>query len=319
MKTINAKNYVSIFLFILMGAGLLFQGCSDSTSAEHDEEDNIDALITEIRTATQSYHDIETAREAGWNVMMSPCVEHPQEGGMGYHLGRMEFLDGRKNHLEPQVLLYEPTQGGGFEFIGVEYIIPFDIHPANAEPPMILGEHYHQNHQLEIWALHVWTEKENPKGMFFDWNPNVSCQFEVDVMINEVRTVTEPYHNIDNAIADGWDTFMSPCVEHPELGGMGYHVGRMEFLDGRTNHLEPQVLLYEPLEDGSFEFIGVEYIIPFDIHPEDAEPPMILGENYHQNHQLGIWALHVWTEKENPSGMFFDWNPSVSCQYANDQ
>lgn len=300
-----------IMLFLASIAG----SCSSSTSAD-TEEATIDNLISEIRSATQSFHDANNAKDAGWSVVMSPCVEHPSEGGMGYHYGRMEYLDGRINHLEPQVLLYEPTQGGGLEFVGVEYIIPFDILPASEEPPMILGEHYHQNHELGIWALHVWTEKENPKGMFFDWNPNVSCQYEVDVMLNEIRAVTGPYHDIDNAMADGWDNFLSPCVEHPEEGGMGYHLGRMEFFDGRTNHLEPQVLLYEPLEGGGMEFIGVEYIIPFNIHPSDADPPMILGEHYHQNHELDIWALHVWTEKENPKGIFFDWNPHVSCEFA---
>jgi len=306
-----------LLLIAIMFVAATIYSCSDSTSAE--PEDDIDAMISEIRAATQAYQNVEAAKAAGWNVVMSPCVEHPQEGGMGYHYGRMDFLDGRTNHLQPQVLLYEPLEGGSLEFIGVEYIIPFDILPATAEPPMILGQHYHQNQQLGFWALHVWTEKENPMGMFYDWNPNVSCEFEVDVMINEVRAVTSDYHDIENAMADGWNTFMSPCVEHPEEGGMGYHVGRMEFLDGRTSHLEPQVLLYEPLEGGGMEFIGVEYIIPFDVLPADSDPPMTLGQHYHQNHQLGIWALHVWTEKDNPNGMFNDWNPNVSCQFADDE
>lgn len=312
------KSQYSILFYLL--ALVLLISCSDSTSA--DEEDNgedIAALIAEIKTATQTYHDVNAAKSAGWNVVMSPCVAHPEEGGMGYHYGKMEFFDGRINHLEPQVLLYEPLEGGGLEFVGVEYIIPFDVLPASSEPPVILGENYHQNHDLGIWALHVWTEKENPNGMFNDWNPNVSCQYETDVMIREIREVTETYHDLDNAMADGWNTFLSPCVEHPEEGGMGYHVARMEFIDGRINHKEPQILLYEPLEDGGMKFVGVEFIIPFDIHPSDAEPPLILGEHYHQNHQLGIWALHVWTEKENPNGMFYDWNPNVSCQYANDE
>ncbi|MCC5942506.1 MAG: hypothetical protein JJU37_13280, partial [Balneolaceae bacterium] len=225
MKTITTHSYVYILLFTI-STGLLFQGCSDSTSADPEDEENIEAMIAEIRNATQSFHDAEAAKNAGWNVVLSPCVEHPQEGGMGYHYGRMGFFDGRTNHLEPQVLLYEPTEGGGLEFVGVEYIIPFDIVPATATPPMILGEHYHPNHEQGFWALHVWTEKANPKGMFYDWNPNVSCQFEVDVMLNEVRAVTEAYHNIDNAKTDGWDTFISPCVEHPEMGGMGYHLGQ---------------------------------------------------------------------------------------------
>jgi hypothetical protein len=32
-----------------------------------------------------------------------------------------------------------------------------------------------------------------------------------------------------------------------------------------------------------------------------------------QNHTFDVWALHVWVWKHNPSGMFADWNPQVSC------
>lgn len=312
---IRKTDKIITYTYLLVAVMLISVACSSSTSAD---EIDVDVLISEVRNATQAYSDVEAAKSAGWNVVMSPCVAHPTEGGMGYHYGRMEYVDGRVNHLQPQILLYEPLEGGGLGFIGVEYIVPFDILPATSTPPELFGEHFHPNHDLGIWALHVWTEKSNPKGVFSDWNPNVSCQFEVDVMLNEVRAVTNNYHNIENANADGWNTFMSPCVEHPEMGGMGYHVGRMEYLDGRTNHLEPQVLLYEPLEDGSLEFIGVEYIVPFAIHSADSEPPMTLGQHYHQNPALEIWALHVWTEKENPTGIFSDWNPNVSCQYADD-
>lgn len=145
-----------------------------------------------------------------------------------------------------------------------------------------------------------------------------SDENEVDLLIAEVRETTHAYHDIENAIAAGWDTPLSPCVVHPELGGMGYHYARLEFFDGRVNHLEPQVLLYEPLENGTLAFVGVEYIIPFEVLPADAQAPVIFGEEYHLNHELGIWALHVWTEKENPSGLFTDFNPDVSCQFSTD-
>lgn len=85
-----------------------------------------------------------------------------------------------------------------------------------------------------------------------------SDENEVDLLIAEVRETTHAYHDIENAIAAGWDTPLSPCVVHPELGGMGYHYARLEFFDGRVNHLEPQVLLYEPLENGTLAFVGVE-------------------------------------------------------------
>lgn len=151
--------------------------CSDSTSAEEEKEMTTEMLIAEVRDVTESYHSFENAQTTGWEVDLSGCVEHPEEGGMGHHFGNPEFIDGRVNHLEPQVLLYEPLKDGGFEFIGVEYIIPFEILSEDSDPPVLFEQEYHQNHELQLWALHVWTEKENPKGIFYDWNPNVSCQY----------------------------------------------------------------------------------------------------------------------------------------------
>jgi hypothetical protein len=147
---------------------------------------------------------------------------------------------------------------------------------------------------------------------------NSSNDIDVDVLVAEVRDVTQSFHNIENAMAGGWDTPLSPCVVHPEAGGMGYHFARLEYLDGRVNHLEPQVLLYEPLENGDMAFVGVEYIVPFEIVPAGIDAPVLFDQPFHANHELGIWALHVWTEKENPSGLFADFNPTVSCEFAND-
>jgi hypothetical protein len=168
MKKMHIR--ISILVFALMAA---FISCSK------DDDDNLnhnDKLIEEVRSATQTFHNIEVAIAAGWAVDLSGCVQHPEEGGMGHHYARLEFLDGRVNHLEPQVLLYEPRADGGFNFVGVEYIVPFEIRPSDAEPPVLFDQEFHANHQLGIWALHMWTERENPKGMFNDWNPNVSCQ-----------------------------------------------------------------------------------------------------------------------------------------------
>lgn len=174
MKNINISSILFLQCCLI---AFIVMSCSDSNSAS---EPSTDELISEVRSATQAFHDIQIAMDAGWAVDLSGCVEHPVEGGMGHHFARPDFIDGRVNHLEPQILLYEPTEEGGLEFIGVEYIIPFDILPSTAQPPKLFGEHFHQNPMLEIWALHVWTEKENPKGMFYDWNPNVSCQFAND-------------------------------------------------------------------------------------------------------------------------------------------
>ncbi len=136
---------------------------------------------------------------------------------------------------------------------------------------------------------------------------------EVALMIEEVRQLTQPFKNHSAAVQAGWDTDISSCIEHPTEGGMGHHFGRMPYFDGRTNHLEPQVLLFAPDINGNMELLGVEYIVPFTIHSEEADPPTLFYQHFHQNHEQEIWGLHVWTEKLNPKGMFYDWNPTVSC------
>nr|MBS0038051.1 hypothetical protein [Saprospiraceae bacterium] len=308
----------SIKLFSLLLAVLLVgTACSDDDDGGLSQEQMIEQMLDEVRALTADYDDIEAAMEAGWNVDLSGCVEHPTEGGMGHHYGRPEYIDGRVNYLEPQVLLYAPTEDGDFEFVGVEYIVPFAIHSADSEPPELFYQEFHQNHIQEIWALHVWTERENSSGTFYDWNPTVSCEHSqenrINQMLDEVRTLTADYHDIETAMEAGWNVDLSGCVEHPTEGGMGHHYGRPEYIDGRVNYLEPQVLLYAPIE-GGFEFVGVEYIVPFAIHSADSEPPELFYQEFHQNHVQEIWALHVWTERENPSGTFYDWNPTVSCE-----
>jgi len=309
-------NKMSIILLAALFCTFQFSSCTkdDDEMDDPTEQEIIDELISEVRSLTAAFHDINKAIEAGWANDLSGCVAHPTEGGMGHHYARMEYIDGRVNHLEPQILLYESHLDGTYEFLGVEYIVPFAILPADADPPELFFHKFHANPALELWALHVWTEKENPKGMFYDWNPNVICRQQIiDQQISEVRTLTADFHDINMGIAAGWANDLSGCVEHPTEGGMGHHYARMEYIDGWVNHLEPQILLYEPHPDGSFEFVGVEYIVPFAILPEDAEPPELFFHKFHKNPVQEIWALHVWTEKENPNGMFADWNPNVTC------
>ncbi len=159
---------------------LLTAGCSDDDDQPENpqptQEETIAAMIDEVREATASYHDYEAGKDAGWNLQLSDCVAHPELGGMGFHYGRMEYMDGRVNYLEPQVLLYAPAGEEEMEFVGVEYIVPFEILPEDSEPPVLFFHEFRKNPMQEIWALHVWTEKHNPSGMFADWNPDVSCE-----------------------------------------------------------------------------------------------------------------------------------------------
>ena len=143
---------------------------------------------------------------------------------------------------------------------------------------------------------------------------------EVERQLNQLQRTVLPFFNFDVAEAAGWDTIISECVEIP-IGGMGYHVANLDQLgSGELNLLRPEVLLFAPTEDGSMEFHGVEYIIPADLW-DSTEAPEFLGQELHFNPNVppnGIWALHVWVGTENPTGIFEDFNPDVSCEFAPD-
>jgi len=143
---------------------------------------------------------------------------------------------------------------------------------------------------------------------------------EIQAQLNALQLSVLPFFNYDVAVSAGWDTILGGCVESP-MGGMGYHLHNMDQLgNGYLTLLRPEVLLYAPMEDGSMEFLGVEYIIPGELWESDSAPHF-LGQDLHFNPNVGpfgIWALHVWVVKDNPNGIFDDWHPDVSCQYAPD-
>ena len=131
-----------------------------------------------------------------------------------------------------------------------------------------------------------------------------------------LRRLTAPFHNFDKAEAAGWGAQITPCLEDATLGAQGFHYGNPAFIDGEANALEPELLLYEPQPNGRLRLVGIEYIVPFTIVPATADPPSLFGQDFHQNFVFGVWALHVWVWRHNPSGLVADWNPQVSCAAA---
>jgi hypothetical protein len=71
--------------------------------------------------------------------------------------------------------------------------------------------------------------------------------------------------------------------------------------------------MYEPQQDGTMQLVGVEYV---KAAPPNEPPPVLFNRNFTFNAELGVWALHVWLWKENPAGLYANWNPTVSCQFT---
>lgn len=156
---------------------------------------------------------------------------------------------------------------------------------------------------------------EGPSGMRAETDEVVEARLapEVRRQLAELRAATAPYHRFEHAVESEYDVDLTGCRENPPLGGMGHHYGNLGLLDGDLRVAEPEVLLFEPQRNGRMRLVGVEYIATGD---QSDPPPTLMGETFVWNTEFGVWTLHAWVWKHNPSGVFADWNPTVSCEHA---
>ena len=136
--------------------------------------------------------------------------------------------------------------------------------------------------------------------------------------IAQLRRLVAPFHDFDAAVDAGWSAQITPCLAAPGLGTMGFHYGNLGFIQdgGAIDLLQPELLLYEPTKNGKLRFVGVEYIVPFTDRPATATPPTLLGQEFDLVSDAGLWGLHIYVGRQNPSGIFAAWNPKVSCEHA---
>ena len=130
-----------------------------------------------------------------------------------------------------------------------------------------------------------------------------------------LRRVTATFHTFQAAKDAGWSTPITGCMTDPVAGGMGFHYGYDKLIDGNVRADEPELLLYEPEANGRMRLVAVEYIVPLAAW-KSPDPPELFGQRFKVNEAFGIWALHAWVWESNPSGMFADWNPRVTCDNA---
>lgn len=132
-----------------------------------------------------------------------------------------------------------------------------------------------------------------------------------------LRQATAPYQDVNMAIDDG---FMQaePCAENPNgPGALGVPFIQLDRLDTVIDPANPEVLFYEPQQNGDLELVGVEMIVPIEAWEEENNaPPSLLGNEFHRNEEAGLFGIHVWIWRDNPEGLFAFAHPDVSCQYA---
>jgi hypothetical protein len=100
---------------------------------------------------------------------------------MGVHFVKGALVDATLDVTQPEALIYE-FKDGVARLLGVEYITPAPVwDAAHAELPLLSGQHFQllgtpNRYRLPaLYELHVWAWRENPNGMYVDWNPRVSC------------------------------------------------------------------------------------------------------------------------------------------------
>ena len=130
-----------------------------------------------------------------------------------------------------------------------------------------------------------------------------------------LHAATARFHRYDVAKDAGYTfLFMNSCMSDPNLGGMGYHYVNTNLLDDKVDVANPEAVMYEPEANGQLRLVGVEYVIPKDAWTADTLPELF-GQKLRLN-SFGLYALHVWAWQNNPSGLYANWNPRVSCDNA---
>ncbi len=143
-----------------------------------------------------------------------------------------------------------------------------------------------------------------------------------------VRRATARFHRLDAALAAGYELgwvngagvrIVAGCVSHPTAGAMGYHYFHPGLMaDNAVNPLRPEVLVYASTPDGGRKLVAVEWVVRSaqSNPPGVSTVPSVLGMDMHilvPPPGPAFYLAHAWVWADNPSGMFADWNPEVSC------
>jgi hypothetical protein len=143
--------------------------------------------IAALRNATAPFHSLAAAKAAGYTVQVYDlagitCIADPiGTGTMGIHFLNPATL-GTVDPTKPQLVIYVPRKDGSLKLVAVEFlVIAADWDATHSSPPELFGESYHRTNAPnryglpDFYELHVWAWQPNPSGMFYEWNPRVSC------------------------------------------------------------------------------------------------------------------------------------------------
>ena len=141
------------------------------------------SAVAAAKAATVRFHSLEQARKAGYGVFYICTDNEALDAAMGQHYADPTRIDDQiLDVTNPEVLVYEPKING-YDLVAVEYVQLAASWDANhASPPQLFGRTLakipagNRYGLPEFYEIHAWLYRSNPRGMFDDWNPNVSCK-----------------------------------------------------------------------------------------------------------------------------------------------
>ncbi|MEU9151572.1 hypothetical protein AB0D59_13675 [Streptomyces sp. NPDC048417] len=132
--------------------------------------------------------------------------------------------------------------------------------------------------------------------------------------VTPTYTATADYQYEPFAVTDGY-TRAGDCTKDAATGkgGAGYHYVNAAHV-GSLDPAEPAGLLYETDSDGGRALVGVEWIVRAG---SATTAPTLFGQTFQGPATLpgvgSVYTLRAWIWKDNPSGLFAPWNPTVTC------
>ncbi|MEU0245943.1 hypothetical protein ABZ192_16685 [Streptomyces sp. NPDC006235] len=134
----------------------------------------------------------------------------------------------------------------------------------------------------------------------------------------QTYAVTRQYQHVKRAIKDG-HLPAGPCTALPGEGAMGYHYVKQRLINS-TNPTEPAGLVHHKGKHGKLRLGAVEWSVrDADQNVEtDDDRPVMFGDRHFDGPEeipgLGVvYTLHAWIFKDNPRGVFYPWNPRLTC------
>jgi hypothetical protein len=160
---------------------------STSTTVEHGHDHGATMVLADrvaAQLAAAGYQGVQTAEAAGYASSLDTlgCFQDSKLGGMGVHYINQSLMDATVDITQPEALVYELDADGKIAgLVAHEYIVPVDAW-TSPTPPSLFGVSFHHHPTLPLWVLHTWLWKDNPTGIFQDWNPAVrQCPSNVPI------------------------------------------------------------------------------------------------------------------------------------------